>query len=83
MNRTHAPVAIAVWLVTTMGKETKNSAPVLIIDQSVIMYANQNGIELPEFIENVGNLDIGNSNAGGAISAPLVCDNGISLPNSF
>lgn len=52
---------------STMGKETKNSAPVLIIDQSVIMYANQNGIELPEFIENVGNLDIGNSNAGSPV----------------
>lgn len=52
---------------STMGKETKNSAPMLIVDQSVIMYANQNGIELPEFIENVGNLDIGNNTSGSPV----------------
>ena len=37
------------WLdiaMSTLGKETKNSAPMLIVDQSVITYANQNGIEL-------------------------------------
>lgn len=39
---------------STLGKETKNSSPVMMIDQSAIMYANQNGIELPEFISKTG-----------------------------
>lgn len=58
------------WLdiaMSTLGKETKNSSPMLIVDQSVIMYANQNGIELPEFVENVGNLDILNGTAGSPV----------------
>lgn len=37
--------------------ETRNSAPMMIVDQSVIQYASMNGIELPEFVANVGNLD--------------------------
>ena len=58
------------WLdiaMSTLGKETKNSAPMLIVDQSVITYANQNGIELPEFVENVGNLDVMNGTAGSPV----------------
>ena len=49
---------------STMGKETKNSSPMMIVDQSVIQYATMNGIELPEFIANVGNLDTGNGTGG-------------------
>lgn len=50
-----------------LGVETKNSAPMMIVDQSVIMYANQNGIELPEWIANVGNLDTSNGTAGSPV----------------
>lgn len=46
---------------STLGKETKNSSPMMMIDQSAIMYANQNGIELPEFIDKTG-LDLSESN---------------------
>lgn len=45
------------WLdiaMSTMGTETENSAPMLMVDQSVIMYANQNGIKLPKFICDTG-----------------------------
>ena len=52
---------------STLGKETKNSNPMMIVDQSVIMFANQNGIELPEWIANVGNLDIGNGTSGSPV----------------
>lgn len=44
---------------STMQTENRNSAPMLMVDQSVIQYATMNGIELPEFISNVG-LDLGN-----------------------
>lgn len=37
-----------------MQSENRKSDPMMIVDQSVIMYANQNGIELPEFICNTG-----------------------------
>ncbi len=52
---------------STLGIETKNSAPMMIVDQSVIQYANMNGIELPEFIANVGNLDTGNGTGGSPV----------------
>lgn len=39
---------------STLGIETKNSAPMMIVDQSAIQYANMNGIELPEWISNIG-----------------------------
>ncbi len=52
---------------STLGKETKNSSPMMIVDQSVIQYATMNGIELPEFIENVGNLDTGNGTGGSPV----------------
>ena len=39
----------------------------MIVDQSVIQYATMNGIELPEFIENVGNLDTGNGTGGSPV----------------
>lgn len=45
------------WLdiaMSTMGTETETSAPMMIVDQSVIQYANMNGIKLPKFISNVG-----------------------------
>lgn len=45
------------WLdiaMSTLGKETKNSSPMLIVDQSVIQYATMNGIELPEWICDTG-----------------------------
>ena len=53
---------------STMGKETKNSAPMMIVDQSVIGYADQNGIELPEFVANVGNLDTSNGTGGSPVA---------------
>ena len=43
---------------STMQTENRNSAPMLMVDQSVIQYATMNGIELPEFVSNVG-LDLG------------------------
>lgn len=52
---------------STMQSENRKSDPMMIVDQSVIMYANQNGIELPEFIANVGNLDTGNGTAGSPV----------------
>ena len=45
---------------SALKTETKNSVPMMIVDQSVIMYANQNGIELPEWVANIGNLDTDN-----------------------
>lgn len=45
---------------STLGKETKNSSPMMIVSQSMIQYANQNGIELPEFFLDTGIDDLGN-----------------------
>ena len=45
---------------SALKTETQNSVPMMIVDQSVIMYANQNGIELPEWVANIGNLDTDN-----------------------
>lgn len=45
------------WLdiaMSTMGRETETSAPMMMVDQSVIQYANMHNIELPKFISNVG-----------------------------
>ncbi len=45
------------WLdiaMSTMGTEIENSAPMMMVDQSVIQYANLNGIKLPKFIANTG-----------------------------
>ena len=45
------------WLdiaMSTMGTETESSAPMLMVDQSVIQYATMNGIKLPKFISNTG-----------------------------
>lgn len=45
------------WLdiaMSTMGTETENSSPMLMVDQSVIQYATMNGIQLPKFIMNTG-----------------------------
>ena len=45
------------WLdiaMSTMGTETETSAPMMIVDQSVIQYATMNGIKLPKFIFNTG-----------------------------
>ncbi|EOT29463.1 hypothetical protein C805_00046 [Eubacterium sp. 14-2] len=52
---------------STLGKETKNSSPMMIVDQSVIQYATMNGIELPEFVADVGNLDAGNGTGGSPV----------------
>lgn len=52
---------------SALKTETKNSAPMMIVDQSVIQYANMNNIELPEFISNVGNLDMGNGTSGSPV----------------
>lgn len=45
------------WLdiaMSTMGTETENSTPMMMVDQSVIQYATINGIQLPKFIMNTG-----------------------------
>lgn len=45
------------WLdiaMSTMGTEVETSAPMMMVDQSVIQYANMNGIKLPKFIANTG-----------------------------
>jgi len=45
------------WLdiaMSTMGTETETSAPMMMVDQSVIKYATMNGIKLPKFIFNTG-----------------------------
>lgn len=47
---------------STLGKETKDSSPMMIVSQSMIQYANQNGIELPEFFLDTGIDDLGNGN---------------------
>jgi len=39
---------------STLGIETEDSAPKMIIGQSAIQYANQNGIELPRMIMKTG-----------------------------
>lgn len=45
---------------STLGKETKNSSPMMMISQSMVHYANQNGINLPEFFLDTGIDDLGN-----------------------
>jgi len=45
---------------STLGKETKNSSPMMMVSQSMIQYANQNGIDLPEFFLDTGIDDLGN-----------------------
>lgn len=45
------------WLdiaMSTMGTETEISAPMMMVDQSVIQYADMHGIKLPKFIANTG-----------------------------
>lgn len=45
------------WLdiaMSTMGTETENSTPMMMVDQSVIQFADTNGIKLPKFICNTG-----------------------------
>lgn len=45
------------WLdvaMSTLGTETENSEPMLMVDQSVIQFADANGIKLPKFICNTG-----------------------------
>lgn len=52
------------WLdiaMSTMGIETENSAPMMMVDQSVIQYATMNGIKLPKFICDTG-YDLSNGN---------------------
>lgn len=51
------------WLdiaMSTMGTEAETSAPMMIVDQSVIQYAKMNNIKLPKFIMNTGMNDIQN-----------------------
>lgn len=51
------------WLdiaMSAMGTETETSAPMMMVDQSVVQYANMNGIKLPKFIVSGGNLDMSN-----------------------
>lgn len=51
------------WLdiaMSTMGTETETSAPMMMVDQSVVQYADMNGIKLPKFIMSGGNIDMSN-----------------------
>ena len=45
---------------STLEKETKNSSPMMMVSQSMIQYANNNGIDLPEFFLDAGMDDLGN-----------------------
>lgn len=45
---------------STMQSENRKSDPMMIVDQTVIMHANELGIELPEWVVNVGDLDTSN-----------------------
>ena len=47
---------------STLGKETKNSAPMMMVSQSMVQYANQNGIDLPDFFLDTGIDDLENGN---------------------
>lgn len=45
------------WLdiaMSAMGAETETSAPMMLVDQSVIQYANMHDIKLPKFVANTG-----------------------------
>lgn len=45
------------WLdiaMSAMGTETETSAPMMMVDQSVIQYANMHNIKLPKFVANTG-----------------------------
>lgn len=45
------------WLdiaMSAMGMETETSTPMMMVDQSVIQYANMHDIKLPKFIANTG-----------------------------
>lgn len=45
------------WLdiaMSAMGTETETSAPMMLVDQSVIQYANMHNIKLPKFVANTG-----------------------------
>lgn len=45
------------WLdiaMSTMGTETETSTPMLLVDQSVLQYADMHGIKLPKFLSKVG-----------------------------
>lgn len=45
------------WLdiaMSAMGTETETSAPMMMVNQSVIQYAKMNGIKLPKFVANTG-----------------------------
>lgn len=45
------------WLdiaMSAMGTETETSAPMMMVDQSVIQYANMHNIKLPKFVSNTG-----------------------------
>lgn len=45
------------WLdiaMSAMGTETETSTPMMMVDQSVIQYANMHDIKLPKFVANTG-----------------------------
>lgn len=52
---------------STMQSENRKSDPMMIVDQAVIRNANEFGIELPEWIANVGNLDMSNNTGGDTV----------------
>lgn len=53
---------------STLGTETETSAPVMLVDQSVVMFANQNGIDLPKFITNGGSIDMSNGTGSSPVN---------------
>lgn len=53
------------WLdiaMSTMGTETETSAPMMMVGQSAIQYADTHGIKLPKFIFDTGLNDLKNEN---------------------
>lgn len=52
---------------STMQSENRKSDPMMIVDQTVIRNTNDLGMELPEWVANVGTLDMSNSNGGDTV----------------
>ena len=52
---------------STMQSENRKSDPMMIVDQTVIRNATELGLELPEWVANVGTLDMSNGTGGDTV----------------
>lgn len=52
---------------STMQSENRKSDPMMIVDQTVIKSANELKLELPEWVANVGTLDMSNGTGGDTV----------------